>query len=174
MKQTSGNFLGRLLIACVLVALAPVAPAASNAPIASQTLIIGPSSTPVAAGSANLTIGTLLRSGDIYRGQYVMKVSPYFFKNEKGLLAITVPAEALAKLRQGKSATVIGTATTLGEKSKARHVDAIATPSDNNRGVLKLWFMSGDRKMIFEPAYHFADLALPSLKPLTNTAAARP
>ena len=159
-KSSPGKIIARLLAVWTVAAcavLAPDAPAATNAPEASRTLIIEPSSMPVAAGTANLTIGSLLRSGDKYLGQYVMKVSPYFFKNEKGLLAITVPADALAKLRQGKVATVIGTATTMGEKGKARHVDAIATPSDNDRGVLKLWFMSGDRKMIFEPAYHFAD-----------------
>jgi hypothetical protein len=32
----------------------------------------------------------------------------------------------------------------------------MATPADINHGNLKLWFMAGDRKMIFEPAYHFA------------------
>ena len=38
-----------------------------------------------------------------------------------------------------------------------RHIDATATPANINRGTLKVWFASGDRKMIFQPAYHFSE-----------------
>jgi hypothetical protein len=51
---------------------------------------------------------------------------------------------------------IIGTATTSGKGGATRPVAAIATPADINHGTLKLWFMAGDRKMTFEPAYHFA------------------
>jgi hypothetical protein len=43
-----------------------------------------------------------------------------------------------------------------GEGGRSRHIDGTATPADNNRGTLKLWFTEGDRKMIFEPAHHFS------------------
>jgi len=131
---------------------AHAAPAATN-----RVLIIAPSSMPVAAGQATLIIGTLQRTGDIYGGDYQMKVSPYFFKNEKGRLAIVVSDQSLAKLGQGKVVAIIGTATTSGKAGKTRHIDATATPAGLDRGKLKLWFMSGDRKMIFEPTYHFAE-----------------
>ena len=145
--------LALLAIAC---GAAHAAPPATNSASTNRVLIIDPSSTPVAAGRATLTIGALQRKGDIYGGDYQVNVSPYFFKNEKGRLAIVVSDQALAKISQGKVATVIGTATTSGAGGQARHIDAIATPANNDRGTLKLWFMSGDRKMIFEPAYHFA------------------
>jgi hypothetical protein len=145
------------------------AAAATNSVATNRVLIIDPSSTPVAAGRAALTIGALQRTGDIYGGSYQMKVSPYFFKSEKGQLAIVVPEAALALIRQGKVATVIGTATTSGADGQARHIDAIATPVNNDRGTLKLWFMSGDRKMIFEPAYHFAGPADPAVAPKKTT-----
>jgi hypothetical protein len=143
--------------------------AATNSVATNRVLIINPSSTPVAAGRATLTIGALQRTGDIYGGSYQMKVSPYFFKSEKGKLSIVVPEAALALIRQGKVATVIGTATTSGADGEARHIDAIATPANQDRGTLKLWFMSGDRKMIFEPAYHFAEAAAPAAAPKKTT-----
>jgi hypothetical protein len=40
---------------------------------------------------------------------------------------------------------------------QSRHIDATATPFDINRGTLELWFMAGNRKTIFEPAYHLAE-----------------
>jgi hypothetical protein len=93
----------------------------------------------------------------VYSGDYKIQVSPYFFKNEKGRLAIVVSDESLAGIARGKPAAIIGTATTSGKGGSSRHVDATATPADINRGTLKLWFMAGDRKMTFAPAYHFAD-----------------
>ena len=51
---------------------------------------------------------------------------------------------------------ITGTATTSGKSGRSRPIEAMATPADINHGNLKLWFMAGDRKMIFEPAYHFA------------------
>jgi hypothetical protein len=85
-----------------------------------------------------------------------IKVFPYFFKNEKGRLAIVVSDASLAGINQGKVEAIIGTATTSGKGGRSRHIDATATPADINRGTLKLWFTAGNRKMIFEPAYHFA------------------
>ncbi len=112
---------------------------------------------PVAAGKATLTIGALKRSDGVYSGDYKIRVSPYFWKNERGRLAIVVSDESIAKINQGKAATIIGTATTSGKGGMIRHIDATATPANINRGTLKVWFASGDRKMIFEPAYHFSE-----------------
>jgi hypothetical protein len=131
------------------------APAWTNSAGPSRMLVIDPSSMPVAAGKATLTIGALQRTNGVYAGGYKIKVFPYVFNNEKGRLAIVVSDESLAKITQGKVATVIGTATTDGKGGKCRHVDAVATPVDVNHGTIKLWFTAGSRKMIFEPAYHF-------------------
>jgi hypothetical protein len=119
--------------------------------------MIDPSFTPVAAGKATLTIGALQRADGVYSGDYKIRVSPYFWKNEKGRLAIVVSDETLAKINQGKAATIIGTATTSGKGGMSRHIDATATPANIDRGTLKLWFASGDRIMIFEPAYHLSE-----------------
>ena len=146
----------------LLALLAPLgsgsmaAPPATNSASANRVLIIDPSSMPIAAGKATLTIGSLQRTNGIYSGDYKVSVSPYFFKNEKGRLAIAVSDESLAKASQGKVVAITGTATTSGKNGQTRHIDATATPASLDHGKLKLWFMSGDRKMIFEPAYQFA------------------
>jgi hypothetical protein len=131
------------------------APAATNSASASRILLIDSSSMPVGGGTATLIIGALQRTNGVYCGNYTMKVSPYFFETEKGRLAIVVSDESLAILKQGKVAVIIGTATSNGKGGKSRHIDATATPANNNRGMLKLWFLSGTREMIFAPAYHF-------------------
>ena len=148
-------------IILLLAALAPLwastmaAPSATNVAATNRVLMIEPSSMPIAGGRATLTIGALRRTNGIYWGNYELTVAPYFFKNEKGRLAINVSDESLARVTQGKGAVVTGTSTTSGYGGPARHIDATATPAGNDRGRLKLWFMAGDRKMVFEPAYNF-------------------
>ena len=134
-----------------------VAPTSTSSAPASRILMIDPSSMPVAGGKATLIIGALQRANGVYSGNYKIEVFPYFFKNEKGRLTIAVSDESLVKINQGKITAIIGTATTSGKGGRSRHIDATATPANNNCGMLKLWFMAGNRKMIFEPAYHFVE-----------------
>jgi hypothetical protein len=108
------------------------------------------------AGTATLIIGALHRVDGVYSGNYQIKVFPYFLKNENGTLAIDVSDESLAMINHGKIAAITGTATTSGKDGRSRPIEATATPADINHGNLKLWFMAGDRKMTFQPAYHFA------------------
>jgi hypothetical protein len=147
-----------LLTACCVSIHA--APGSTNSASSDRDLMVDPSSMPLAGGTATLTIGPLRRTNGIYSGVYRISVSPYFFKNEKGKLAIIVSDESMSKINRGKAATIIGSATTNGKGGLTRHVDATATPANANSGKIKLWFMAGDRKMTFEPAYHFAEKAL--------------
>ena len=147
----------------LLVLLAPIgastmaAPSPTNAASTNRVLIIDRSSTAVSGGKATLSIGPLRRTADIYAGDYEMKVAPYFFKSEKGRLAIVVSGESLIRVTNGIAAEITGTATTSGKDGRTRRIDATATPSDNNQGALKLWFISGDRKMVFNTWYHFVE-----------------
>lgn len=140
-----------------LGAWAGAAPPSTNPPPAGRTLLISPSSTAVAGGKAVLTIGPLRRTGEIYAGDYQMKVSPYFFKSEKGRLAINVPDATLALVTNLRPAEITGTATTKGEGSEPRRIDATATPTNHHQGNLKLWFVSGDRKMVFHTSYQLEE-----------------
>jgi hypothetical protein len=128
-----------------------------------RILLIDPSSMPVVGGKATLTIGPLRRVDGVYSGDYKLSVAPYFFKSEKGRLAIVVSDESLARASEGKIVTITGTATTNGKSGRTRHIDATATPANINCGTLKLWFTAGTRKMIFEPAYHFAGTNKPAV-----------
>jgi len=112
-------------------------------------------STPVAAGKATLIIGPLQRTNGTFIGEYRLKVFPYFFKNEKGRLVIIVSDETLADASPGKVVAITGTATSDGKKGKSWPIEAIATPVDMDHGGLRLYFMAGNRKLIFESNYHF-------------------
>jgi|SRR6185312_882201 len=143
----------QIFILMLFVTAGPVfaAPTATD-----RVLVIDASSMPVGAGKATLTIGTLHRANGVYTGDYKIKVFPWFLKNEKGTLAIVVSDKSLADVNQGKAAAIVGTATTSGKGGTTRNVKATATPINSNHGTIKLWFTAGTRKMIFEPAYHFA------------------
>ena len=150
------------------------APASTNSAAANRILLIDPSSMPVPAGKATLIIGALQRANGVYTGDYRLKVFPYFLKNESGRLVIVVSDASLAAANQGKVVAITGTAITSGKDGKRRPIAATATPADINHGTLKLWFMAGDRKMIFEPAYHFAGKESAAVQPppvATNFAA---
>ncbi len=109
----------------------------------------------IAGGKATLTIGLLRRTNDVYGGDFQMKVAPWFFKSEKGKLAIVVTDESIAKAARGLTVEIKGTATADGKKKALRQIDAVATPVDSNHGALKLWFTVDERKMVFETAYRF-------------------
>jgi hypothetical protein len=150
--------------------IAQAAAPLTNSAAAGRVLMIDPSSMPIGAGRATLIIGALRRVDGVYSGDYKIKVFPYFLKNEKGRLAINVSDKSLAEVKVGKVAAITGTATTSGKGGKSRHIDATATPADLNRGKLKLWFMAGDRKMTFEPAYHFAEAGTAAVLPSVTAA----
>jgi hypothetical protein len=97
-----------------------------------------------------------------------MKVTPYFFKNEKGKLAILIPRESIEKATKGLTVNVAGKATENGKKGKVLKIDATATPLDSNQGALKLWFIVDDRKMVFETRYRFASKSDSSTLPVKS------
>ena len=136
---------------------AHAAPLLSGSASVERMLMIDSSSMRLGLGKATLIVGALRRAGGVYTGDYRIKVFPYFLKNERGRLAIVVSGQSLAQINQGRVVTVAGTATTSGNGGRIRHIDATATPVNLNGGKLKVWFMAGDKKMIFEPAYHFAE-----------------
>ena len=123
----------------------------------SRMILVDPSSASVGGGAkATLTIGALKREGGIYSGSYHVKVSPYFFKNENGKLAIVISDDSMRQVAKGKKVNVSGTATTTGD-GQCRHIEAIATPTDDMRGTIKLWFLAGPKKIIFQSSYHFEE-----------------
>jgi len=145
-----------LMLLLFLDAITPVSSAEPNPDPVNRVLIIERCVTPVSAGKATLSISPLRRTGDVYAGDYHMNVSPYFFKSEKGRLAIVVSDESMARVTKGLPADITGTATSSGDGEK-RRIDAVATPADPQRGTLKLWFFAGDRKMVFTTSYRITE-----------------
>jgi len=143
-----------LALSCFLVAdFADVGSAISAK--TNRALTIDQSFMKIAGGKATLTIGLLRRTNDIYGGDFEMTVAPWFFKSEKGKLAIVVTDESIAKAAGGSTVEIKGTATAEGKKKALRQIDAVAMPVDNDHGALKLWFMVDERKMVFETSYRF-------------------
>jgi hypothetical protein len=128
----------------------------ANDVMSNRTLWIDPSSMPIAKGKATLSMGMLQWSNGVYSGDYKIKVTPYFFKSQKGTVAIVVSEASLARMAERKAQEFIGTAVKSGKSGKSIYIDAIATPMDIHHGTVKLWFAAGDKKMVFETSYHFA------------------
>ena len=126
--------------------------AATNS--ASRVLILENSTSPLPAAEATLIIGPLTRTNDVYVGDFKVNVFPYFFKSDRGSLAINVSDKVLVAINQGKAVAVTGTSTST-KNGIFRHVEITATPQDHDHGNVRLWFMVGDRKMIFTTAYRF-------------------
>ena len=147
-----------LSLAAVMGGKVSAAPVAAGAAAENRILVIAPSSMPLPAGEATLTVGALGRTNGTYTGDYKVKVFPYFYKSEKGRLAMVVSDAALADIRAGKVTASTGTATTNGKRGRCRHIDAIVTPSGRDQGMLKVSFLAGGREMTFAPAYHLVKI----------------
>ena len=115
-------------------------------------LVIDRSFTRVSTAKATLIIQPLVRKGEVFAGDYEMKVTPYFFKSESGKLEIHVSEESLTKAEKGMPVEITGTALTDGETVK-RKINARATPTDKSSGELKVWFMADERQMVFNTSY---------------------
>lgn len=122
-----------------------------------RVLMIGKSSMKIAGGKATLIIGPLRRTNDIFGGTFQMKVVPYFFKSDKGTLAIKITPECFAKASKRLKVDIGGTATTAGKNGVVRPINALATPVDDDHGALELWFQVDERKMVFETSYRFVE-----------------
>jgi hypothetical protein len=122
-----------------------------------RQLLIDASSMPLTLGSATLIIGNLQRANGVYAGDYHIQVFPYFLKSDQGRIAIIVPDESLAAVRQGKVTQLSGTAVSEKKSIPTLQIDVVATPAGTDEGRLKIQFQVGGRKMVFEPAYHFVE-----------------
>ena len=134
-------------------------PAAAGAPVFT-TLCIDPSCASLAGGTANLTVKPLTRQGVTYVGDYQLKVSPYFFKSEKGRISILFTDDSLHLIAQGKPVKFAGTATTNGS-GKTRPINGTATPSANDRGSVKFAITTVNGALIFTSPYRAGDKIAP-------------
>src|SRR5438067_2686620 len=66
-------------------------------------LFVDPSATKVALGKVSLTVSPLIHDGNLYSGDYVLKVVPYIFKSEKGRLNLEASEETVQKIFAGNA-----------------------------------------------------------------------
>jgi hypothetical protein len=145
-----------LFLSAVIVGFRAVfAGPATNVISTNDVLMIDRCFCGVPAGKCTLTIGPLRVAGDTYSGDYATKVSPYFFKNEEGKLAILIPRESVEKASKGVAVEITGTATESKKGGKTRRIGATATPVDARQGTLRLWFIADGRQMVFDTHYKF-------------------
>ncbi len=160
-----------LLLLATSWGAAQTAPSATNFVVGDRVLILENSTMPLPTARATLIIGSLTRTNGVYVGDFRVKVFPYFFKSDWGRLAINVPDKEMAAVNQGKTTAITGTSTST-KNGVVRRIGITAMPKDGDHGTVSLWFIVGDQKMIFNPAYHFASSALTStnaLKPALTT-----
>ena len=121
-----------------------------------RRMIVDPSSSSVALGKANLIVSPLNRAGAAYHGGYQLKVTPYFFKSEKGKLQLGAPDEVVRKLAEGVPVEFTGKATNSGD-GKVKVVTGKATPASKDHGKVTFSVDTENGKMVFNTTYRFAD-----------------
>lgn len=143
-----------LALACVLVAtalaVAETAPDPRYARVAVERV-----STSIYIGRVTLTMPPFERRGtDTYHSTYRASVIPYFFRNERGQLSITLPPADLARLAAGERVPFTGqAANTAGEP---RRIEGHAVPADAYSGQIKVRvFVTEKIQLIFNTTYRF-------------------
>lgn len=101
----------------------------------------------------------LVRKNGTYESTYTANVFPYFFSNEKGTLAITLPDESLRKLERGEPVEFSGRA--VNTDGEERRITGKATPEEGAhalRGKIKVRvFVSKRIELIFNTSYRFGE-----------------
>ena len=120
-----------------------------------RKLFIDPSSTSVALrGKASLIVSPLAHRDGNYVGDYQLKVSPYFFKSEKGSLLLAASMMRFGNSRLDTDISYTGKAVT-HKDGRTHIVLGRATPSSGNRGGVTLSIITDDAKIVFNTSYHF-------------------
>ncbi len=141
------------LVASLLL-LVPAARAEESPAVA--PLIVAPSSTSLAGGKVKLSTSTLNRKANTFIGDYRIRVTPYFFKNEEGAILIVVPDNSLRKLTKGVSLEFDGKATTNGT-GQTRPIRVKATGAGDGYGALTICIKTENGDMVFNSAYRFGN-----------------
>lgn len=118
-----------------------------------RKLFIDPSSSSVAGGKAYLIVAPLIYQAESYGGDYQLKVRPFFFKSEKGVLQLAAPEDSMRKLERGGATDFTGKV--MSSKGKTRVVTGRITPSTPDGGTVTFSVITEHGKMVFNTSYHF-------------------
>lgn len=115
-------------------------------------LIVAPSSSSLAGGTAKLVVGVLSREDSAYTGLYRIKVFPYFFKSESGKLLIKVSETSLRRMIEGDATSFAGRAITDGT-GETRRVTAQVLPAASDHGALTFTVATENGPLVFNTSY---------------------
>lgn len=111
-------------------------------------------STSIYIGKVTLTMPEFQRDGANYRSTYSAKVFPYFFRNEKGSLSITLSHADLERLAAGERIHFTGNAA--NTDGEPRKIEGHADPTDARSGRIKVRvFVTEKIQLIFNTTYRF-------------------
>jgi hypothetical protein len=152
-----GTLLGifMLLISSGLDAQDIASPPHTSGAAISRRMLVDSSSTTVTLGKIRLIVGPLTPKGNIYVGDYQIKVVPYFFKSEAGTLKLNAPDGTARKFAEGTEVTFTGKATN-NKDGKTKLIIGKATPSDKDKGSVTFYVETDNGRMTFETSYRFA------------------
>jgi hypothetical protein len=140
-------------ILCLLLIVGAVNLRADATPGGWDVVMIQPVKTSIYVGNVTLTASEFRRDGDKYLGTYSAKVWPWFFWNETGRIAITLPAAELQKLARGERIEFTGEA--FNHKNKPRRVTGRAERTDDVSGKIKVRIAVDDTALVFNSTYRF-------------------
>lgn len=140
------------VLGAVWLGLNAMGSAEPESPSVSSQLMIEPSSSSLAGGTAKLEVGTLSRSGATYVGDYEIKVMPYFFKNEEGRLSMDVSEPVLQEMMSGKGVNFTGLARKNGSEITHK-ITAKVTPSGDDHGTLTFAIATDSGSLVFNTTY---------------------
>ena len=98
-----------------------------------RRLIADPCSAVVLLGKATLVVTPLIHKENAYISDYRLRISPYFFKNEKGTLELNAPNATVKKLMAGNPVEFVGRAIS-SKNGKINKITGKATPLTKDRG----------------------------------------
>lgn len=120
----------------------------------SPRLFVDPSFTTVSLGKASLTVKPLIHDGKSYLGDYGLKVTPYFFKSERGKLELEASEATLRSILEGAETDFKGKATN-AKNGKSKVVTGTITPIKNNGGTVTFSVETENGPMVFESSFRF-------------------
>lgn len=124
----------------------------AQAPELPRVLLIERSTAPASLGlKATLTVGPLKRRGNQFAGSYQLTTSPLPLANEKGLLQVTLPPDALSRLNARRPLEFTGRATS--ESGNPRTIQGVATPARADGGTIQMDVKSDRLKLRFATTY---------------------
>lgn len=115
-----------------------------------------PANTSIYVGSVNLAMQPLTRRGAVYSADYVAKVFPYFFFNERGGISIEVSDDQLHQLKRGETISFFGHANNSNGKDRRIEGRATAEAAGADHGKIKVRVrVSKHIELVFNTVYRF-------------------